>query len=281
MLKLIVPTDFSPNAARAIDYGVQLCRTGKAELMVVHAAERLSSPGMEAGLPLAEYNKRIADEAFANLDLIKKSIEETERISVKTELYTGAVADAVVAAARDNMADLILMGTMGINSIRDSLFGTNTSSVIANSTVPVLAIPLEYEWSTPRNFLLAVNNFKEADASVKSVFELARLFSAAVKLVVFTDEDEATAADFMADAQAVHEAEERLRTLFPDIVLSGAHLSGSHFEDSISNYITEVQADLLAMLTHKRSMLGTIFNRSITRKMSYHTKVPLLAIPVK
>lgn len=281
MLKLIVPTDFSPNAARAIDYAVQLARSGKAEIMVVHASERLSNPGMEAGLPLAEYNQQIAENAFANLGLIKKSIEDTEHINVKTELYTGSVADAVVAAAKDNNADIIIMGTMGINSIRDSLFGTNTSAVIAASPVPVIAIPLEYEWSTPRNFLLAVNNFKEAEAAAGPVFELARIFSAAVRLVVFTDEEEATASDFMADAMAIKETEEKLRHYFPDIVISGEHLSGKYFEESINRYTLETHTDMLAMITHKRSVLGTIFNRSMTRKMSYHTKVPLLAVPAR
>jgi nucleotide-binding universal stress UspA family protein len=281
MLKIIVPTDFSPNATRAIDYAVQLAKTGKASLMIIHASDKLMGPGLEAGLPFTEYNQRITDDAFANLELVKKGIEQAEQIKVETELYSGAVVDAVVTAAKETGAGLIIMGTMGINSIKDTLFGTNTSAVIAGSDVPVLAIPLEYSWTTPRNFLLALNNFHEAGAMVQPAFDLARIFSSAVKLVVFTDEEEASAADFMADAQAIREAEEKLKGLFPDIVINTEHLSGRYFEDTIGKYTEEHATDVLAMTTHKRSLLGNIFNRSITRKMSYHTKVPLLAIPVK
>jgi hypothetical protein len=35
------------------------------------------------------------------------------------------------------------------------------------------------------------------------------------------------------------------------------------------------------MTTHKRSFIGGIFKKSLTRKMSYHSKVPILAIPVR
>lgn len=281
MLKIIVPTDFSPNADRAIDYGVQLTKTGKASLTVINSCDHLNSLGLEAGIPLTDYNQRITEEAFANLAMVKKSIEDTEHVQVATELFSGTVVDTVVTAAKDMQADLIIMGTMGINSIKDSLFGTNTSGVIANSTVPVLAIPLEYEWSRPKNFLLAINNFEEATGLLQPVFELARLFSVTVHLMIFTDEDEATAVDFLADEHAVKEAEEKLKKIYPDLVLKAEHLSGRHFEDSLNKYTEATHTDLLAMTTHKRSLIGNIFNRSITRKMSYHTTVPLLAIPVK
>jgi nucleotide-binding universal stress UspA family protein len=281
MLKIVVPTDFSPNATRAIDYAVQLAKTGKASVMLINACDQLGSMGLEAGLPLADYNQRITEEAFANLGVLKKSIEETEHIKVETELFSGTVVDTVVTCARDTKADLIIMGTMGINSVKDSLFGTNTSAVMAHSTVPVLAIPLEFEWRRPKKFLLAINNFEEATDILKPVFDLARIYSCEVDLVVFTDEDESTEADFVTDENAVLQAEADLKKIFPDIVMKAAHLSGHQFEATITAYTEKNNTDLLAMTTHKRSLIGNIFNRSITRKMSYHSKVPVLAIPVK
>lgn len=281
MLRIIVPTDFSPNASRAIDYAVQLARTGKASLTIVNSCDHLQTMGMEAALPLTEYNQRITDDAFANLEIIKNSIESTEQIKVSTELFSGTVVDTVITAAGDSKADLVIMGTMGINSIKDTLFGTNTSAVIASCKVPVLAIPLEYEWQVPRKFLLAINRFEEAGELVKPLFDLARIFAAGVQLVVFTDEDEATAADFLADERAIRGAEENLKRLYPDIVVEAEHLSGRHFEDTLNEYASSSKTDLLAMITHKRTIVGNIFNRSLTRKMSYHAKVPLLAIPAK
>jgi nucleotide-binding universal stress UspA family protein len=281
MQKILVPTDFSPNAERAIDYAVQIAKAGKATVVIIHACEQLDNVPLSAGFPITDYNKRITDEAFENLELIQKSIQDTEGIKAETELLAGTVADTVAVAVSDFGADLVVMGTMGITGLRDALFGTNTSTVIGHSAVPVLAIPLEYEWSTPSKFVLAINNFEEVTDIINPVFELAAVFRATVQIIVFTDEDEASASEFMADEQAVLMAEEKLKQKYPSLAIKATHLSGRHFEETIIAYVDKNKVDVLAMTTHKRSLIGSIFNRSITRKMSYHSKVPVLAIPVK
>lgn len=58
------------------------------------------------------------------------------------------------------------------------------------------------------------------------------------------------------------------------------HIFGKDFIESLQNYITENNVNVLAMDFHKRDFLQRIFNPGITRKMSYQTKIPLLAIPV-
>ena len=281
MKKILVPTDFSPNAERAIDYAVQIAKAGKATVVLVHACDQLDNMPLSAGFPIADYNKRIADEAFDNLELVQKSIQDTEGIKVEIELLSGTVVDTVAVAVNDYGADLVVMGTMGITGIRNTLFGTNTSAVIGHSAVPVLAIPLEYEWSTPSKFLLTINNFEEVTDIINPVFELASVFNASVKVIVFTDEDEASANEFLADERAIMMAEEKLKRKYPTLIVKAEHLSGRHFEETVINYVDKNKLDVLAMTTHKRSLIGGIFNRSITRKMSYHSKVPVLAMPVK
>jgi len=280
MKKILVPTDFSPNATRAIDYAVQIAKLNKGTIWLVNSCEHLDTLSLEAGLPKAEYNKVMADKAYAELELIQKSIIDTELIEVKTQLYSGPIVDTIVVAAEELQAELVIMGNLGITGLRERIFGTNTAAVISNSKIPVLAIPLEYDWSMPCKFLLAINNFNEASDIIHPVFDLAGVFRAEVKVVVFTDEDNAEATDFLQDEKGIQEAEEKLKIKYPNLIISAEHLSGRDFENSINNYIAENKIDLLAMTTHKRSFIGNLFNRSITRKMSYHAKVPLLSIPV-
>lgn len=280
MKKILVPTDFSPNATRAIDYAVQIAKLNKGTIWLVNSCEHLDTLSLEAGLPKAEYNKVMADKAYAELELIQKSIIDTELIEVKNQLYSGPIVDTIVVAAEELQAELVIMGNLGITGLRERIFGTNTAAVISNSKIPVLAIPLEYDWSMPRKFLLAINNFNEVSDIIHPVFDLAGVFRAEVKVVVFTDEDNAEATDFLQDEKGIQEAEEKLKVKYPNLIISAEHLSGRDFENSINNYIAENNIDLLAMTTHKRSFIGNLFNRSITRKMSYHAKVPLLSIPV-
>ncbi|MBC7875326.1 MAG: universal stress protein [Ferruginibacter sp.] len=280
MKKILVPTDFSPNAARAIDYAVRIARLNQATICIIHVCDHLYPFTMES-ISKEGYNQKITDDALENLDMIRKSIEETEKVAVSTQLYSGTVVDTIPGAAGEHSADLVIMGTLGITGIRDEIFGTNTAKVISNSTVPVLAIPLEYDWSTPSRLLLAINHFDEVNDILDPVFDLAKVFKAEVRLAVFTDEDNAAAADFLVDEKEVKQAEEKLREKYTGLVINAEHLSGHHFEESINEYIDSNKIDILSMTTHKRSLLGSIFNRSLTRKMSYHSKVPILSIPVK
>ncbi|MBL8008508.1 MAG: universal stress protein, partial [Ignavibacteria bacterium] len=48
--------------------------------------------------------------------------------------------------------------------------------------------------------------------------------------------------------------------------------------EGINDYINSNDVDVLAMAIRKRSLIDKIFNRSLTKKMAYHTKIPLLAL---
>lgn len=280
MKKILVPTDFSLNAERAIDYAVRIAKLSQATIYIIHACDHLYPPDMNNVMAKGDYNKRMTEEAFSNLEILQKSIEETEQVIVNIQLYNGSVTDTITVAAEEHQVDLIIMGTLGISGLRDKILGSKTAAVISNSTVPVLAIPLEYEWSTPSKFLLAINHFDEVTDILSPAFDMAMVFNAALRLVVFTDQDNAGAAGFVSAAKEINFAEEKLRRKYKGLEINAEHLSGRHFEESINDYIGSNKIDMLVMTTHKRSFIGNIFNRSLTCRMSYHAKVPILAIPV-
>lgn len=54
----------------------------------------------------SKYNHKVMDEAFENLEIIQKSIEETEKISVNIQLYSGTVIDTIPVSAQELEADI-------------------------------------------------------------------------------------------------------------------------------------------------------------------------------
>lgn len=281
MNRILVPTDFSPNADRAIDYAVRIARLNESTLYLIHACDNLDPLYMEGAMTHMEYNQKIMDEAFEKLDIRRKSIEDTEGVLVNIQLYSGSVMDTIMVAALEHKADLIIMGTLGISGLRDRIFGSKTASLISESNIPVLAIPLEYDWSQPGKFLIAIKDVDEALPLLDPAFELASLFNAEVHITLFTDKDDGGALDYISDDRIITRAETKLKGQHKQVLIKKEHLLGGNFEDSINEYIAQNGIDLLAMITHKRSLLGRLFHQSITRKMSYHTRVPVLAIPAR
>lgn len=281
MKKILVPTDFSPNAAKAIDYAVQISKLNQATIYIIHACDLLDTTFKDKLELKEEYNKHITDEAFTKLEMIRQSIEDTEGVLVNTQLYNGPVTDTVLTAAKEHEVDLIVMGTLGHSGIKERIFGSKTASVIGRTDIPVIAIPLEYEWSEPKKFLLAINHAAEAAGIVDPVFDLARIFKAETEVAIFTYEDFTVAVEYPEHTKEIGRIETALKNRYSDVTIHPEHLSGQRFGETLEEFIKEKEIDLLAMITHKRNLVSGIFHRSMTKRMAYHTRVPLLAIPAR
>jgi nucleotide-binding universal stress UspA family protein len=48
-------------------------------------------------------------------------------------------------------------------------------------------------------------------------------------------------------------------------------------DEAIDHYISVSHADLITMFTHEPSFFDKVFDKSVTRKMAFHSKIPLLA----
>ncbi len=280
MKKIIVPTDFSPNADKALDIAVQIAKQAKAEIVLVHVCHDLIHTTFKDRQTMYnEYNQTMIDKANNQLLSLKKSIEDQEMYSITIKLYKGTVTDTILHACEKHHADLIIMGTLGEAGLMEKIFGSKTAWLIGKTSVPVMAVPVLSEYHIPQNILLAVNDFNQQPDVMNPVFEIAGLFSAMIHLAIFTDVDSAEAVDYLTHKRNITAFEKKLKDRYKNLKIKSVHLSGHNFRETIEKYILEQRIDIVAMVTHKRTFLESIFNRSMTRKMSYHTRIPMLAIP--
>ncbi len=280
MKTILVPTDFSPNATKALDYAAQLAQMAGANIVIMHVTD-LTHASMNENVILPEaFDKDIIDAANEKLNILVQVTREISGQKVDKQLYNGFVTDAIEEAAKENNADLVVMGTLGNAAIKEKLFGSITAKLISHLPVPILAIPLLYEWEIPKNILLAVNHFDEQPSTLLPIIELARLLGATLNVTIFTNEDRAGAVDYLQHKKDIDLFCRNMQHDFPELNIVPAPVYGHNFEDAITNYIAENPTEMLVMITHKRNFLESIFSRSMTRKMSYHTDIPLLSIPV-
>ena len=146
--------------------------------------------------------------------MLKKSIEETEQLTVDIQLYQGPIQYTILFAAKEHHVDLIVMGTLGDSGIKEKIFGSKTSGIIGKTNVPVLAVPLLSEWSVPANFLLAVNNFEDKASITAPVFEMAGLFNAKVQVALFTHKVAAGVDDYLQDERDISVYEIKLKARY-------------------------------------------------------------------
>jgi nucleotide-binding universal stress UspA family protein len=163
---------------------------------------------------------------------------------------------------------LIVMGTRGARGLRKYVLGTNTASVIEISHVPVLAVP---ELGDFKNFNTVVyaTDLKNVQSELKVLIPYLEEFNATVHLLHVTPS--------LKDVSALE------KKVIADISQAGIKnvvskvIVNENIDEAIDYYVTEAKADLLAMFTHDVTFYEKLFNRSLTRQMAFHSKIPLLA----
>lgn len=137
--KVMWATDGSEAADQAMPLARTLAAEGAGELLMLHCNE-LTMPGKGGGrLP-----------RFANEDELKAKIERQagelsgNGVRVTVQLGTtpvGGAAHVIADAARDQQADVIVVGTRGHTPLGGLLLGSVTQRLLHIAPCPVLAVP--------------------------------------------------------------------------------------------------------------------------------------------
>ena len=142
---ILVPTDFSEGAARALRWARTLARAFKAKIVVLHVLDLPVAWTPIGGLgsiptPLStEAVKQLTNEAQTILDTVARDAPEaTQRV-----LRKGHPREAVLAVAREVGADVIVMGTHGRRGVSHLFIGSVAEHVVRHSPVPVWTVRAE------------------------------------------------------------------------------------------------------------------------------------------
>jgi nucleotide-binding universal stress UspA family protein len=140
--KIVLATDGSSDAERALEYARDLALRDDAQVIVVHAFEPIPGYlGVETKSDVAARHvgagREIADRAGERL--------EEAGVDVETEVLQGPPAEAILRVAQGRQADLIVMGTRGRGGLTSLLLGSVSHHVLAHSDVPVMVVRAKEE----------------------------------------------------------------------------------------------------------------------------------------
>ena len=137
---ILVPTDFSPTADRALDYAIALGAKLSARIHVVHVIgiPVLGIPELGLALASVTIDALVAD-GKAALDRIADKHRDQVTIG-EVVLRTGDARDEVLQVAAEVHADLIVIGTHGRRGIARALLGSVAEEIVRTASCPVLTV---------------------------------------------------------------------------------------------------------------------------------------------
>src|SRR5688572_13917784 len=113
-MKILVPTDFSKNAQKAIDFAAKTAKKSGSEIILLHAHQIIDTESAIRKLLFREYNLSVARKLHDELRVQKRKVEIADpEVKTSAELYDNEVEKSIIDASETLAIDLIIMGTQG------------------------------------------------------------------------------------------------------------------------------------------------------------------------
>jgi universal stress protein A len=140
---ILVPTDFSEDAKRALEMATGLAQTFGSRIVLLHTYHinlPLSPPGFVAPVILPEgFYVECRNQATFEVERLAKEAA-AQGLEVTGVAVEGAPWTAVMDQVKALPADLIVMGTRGLTGIKHVALGSTAERVVRMATCPVLTV---------------------------------------------------------------------------------------------------------------------------------------------
>lgn len=138
--KILVAYDGSDLGKKALDFAVQMASVKEsAEVVVVHVSnipiytyEVMGSNDLIEAIN--QYGQELLDEAVSNIS------EGMNPDRIHALLLTGRPANEILNIAKEQKANLIVMGNRGLGGLKEFFLGSVSYEVVQRSEIPVMVI---------------------------------------------------------------------------------------------------------------------------------------------
>lgn len=272
MKTILVPTDFSETALNAAEYAIGLAQQIKAQILILHVFD----------VPVAITDTPIVINTFDEIENIKKQqlhkyekqlqTKHGNNVKITSLLKPGFVNDEITDAVKGHNIYLIVMGITGAGKIEEVLIGSNVSRVIKSVECPVITVHNNTKYRPVKKLAFACDYDGIEDSNaIGKLIDFLRLFNAKLQLINIVNPDEKP--QYKKELNGA-----LLEHIFDDVDHTVSFRKNDDITEGINQFVDKHQTDMLVMLPKKHSFFHRLFHESNTKKMAFHTHVPLLTI---
>lgn len=287
--RILVPVDFSDYSLKACRIAFNLAKEIHAKVKILHV---YFNPYYPTALPMAEafaYQGKEEAEFQNILDKVNKDMKNLcsmidEKIAAKEfpsvnysyVLKEGLPEEEIVAFAKDYKPALLVMGTRGKDQKGVDLIGSVTAEVIEMTSIPILAIPektMFYDFTQVKNISF-LTNFSQRDLAS---FDAMMAFFKDYEVNVYLTHIENKKTDKWSVIQ-LEGIQSYFGKKYPMITIDYKLISGEDTITVLEDFVESARIDLIALTTAKRNIFSRMFKPSVSRKMLFHSDMPLFVL---
>lgn len=278
MKNILVPTDFSKNSEKALEYVQFLFSSLQCSFFIIHVDSHLNAQE-DSFVPIEEKAKLDNGRHTKNLlqDLLNRTKENCT--NTKHSFYAiyeyGFFIDTIKKQLIDRKIDLIAMGTKGVSGLREKVVGSMAGDVITKVQHNTLVVPNDVTISKPKEIAFPTDfNIFYSHNILNAITEILELSKATLRIMhvenngiglnIDQQGNKAYLLDFMAET-------------YPDSY-SYHTVTNKKVKSAIQCFVESRDSDMIIMVAKNLNFIQQILFDSIVEKISFHTKIPFYVI---
>jgi nucleotide-binding universal stress UspA family protein len=271
---ILCPIDFSDCALNALEYAAKLGERYRARLVILHV---LNKEDYRKLAPLDEDGKYQADFVAQKLkslqDAVLKESIPLGLLDCEAIVLEGPIVQGTLEYAKKIAADLVVVGTEGMNEFKEQVFGSRSSRMVLQADRDILVVPRKVYFKRPRKLVYASDYLEEDKLAIQKVVEFASFFNSEIDIV------HVSSSHRMID-KALHQS--MVNEIKPFVKSEKVSYVLKTFRDDLAlgleNYLQLAKGDMLVTLSKKKDFFDKVFSNNLSRKMSYFITKPLWVI---
>jgi nucleotide-binding universal stress UspA family protein len=258
MHRVIIPIDFSETSINAARFTAQMLAGKKNALAVLYHNYEKKSELAECTRQLESLKTEMHGKGVVAVDFV-------------TEMG-GDLIENIARLAHTTRATLVVMGITGKSAFKQVLFGSNTLKLVNENLYPVMIIPPNAEYSEIKNVAFA-SDFKDVEVTTPSVLISAVLdmFNPMLHIVNINSEH------YISITEEYQRGKEWFKEMFKNYKTEFYFIGINDFYEAMDNFIRDYKIDLLVTIPKHDSNSGLLFSNTHTKKLVYHSHIPILA----
>lgn len=271
---ILCPVDFSDCALNALEYAAKIGEKYHAKLVVFHVLNKQDyqklAPLDLNGTHQEEFvrNKLASLQVAVALESLSKGL-----LSCEVMISEGPIVQKTLEFSEKINANLIVVGTEGLNDFKEQVFGSRSSRMVLQSDRDILVVPRKVFFKRPRKLVYASDYVEEDKLAIQKVVEFATFFKSEIDIVHVSSRSRVI-------DKALHKS--MLEELVPFVKYDLVNFVLKSFRDDIAlgleNYLQLAKGDMLVTLSKNKDFFDQLFSKNLSRKMSYFITKPLWVI---
>lgn len=272
MPRFLVPVDFSAISINAALYAVQMAECMPDKGVVLYNVVEEIHAGTD-GTPIDFNGEALVASNLAALESLQVNLFEMGMSPMEIVAEIGELPERIKPAIVANNVDMVVMGITGTSTYDDRFLGKNALQISRNNTCPVMIVPPDAMFKGSGKVAVAIN-YKEVEKLVnfKPVKKWLDVLQPELHFIYVAEDGQTE----LTEDQLVEKA--KVEQMVKDYKAKFIFITSRSFSDAINEYVDRNLIDQIIVFPKKHTFFESLFATHHSKKLVYHSHVPVLSI---